>query len=239
MMRPQGTPRRVWLLAVAAVLGSGTSACQRGPRSIAPLDLVPISPDSVAQWLADFTPGKRLRYELRWRLENDRGTFGGRAAVRVAPPDSLRFDIRGGFGRSGAAMVVGSEGIWARPESDFKDILQSAPLFWAALGAPLKPPAGAKTFGVRGPDRRAWRYGVGADTFDFVLVRDRPQERLLAEMRRRGQIVGVVEALFPPGGGGKVASARMNFPAADLRFAFSVESLDSATVFPSDVWQRP
>lgn len=239
MRRPQATHRRVRLLAVAAVLGSGISACRRAPRSIAPLDLAPISPDSVAQWVADFTPGQRFRYDLRWRLENDRGTFGGRAAVRVAPPDSLRFDIRGGFGRSGAAMVVGSQGVWARPESDFKDILQSAPLFWAALGSPLKPPTGASTFGVRGPDRLAWRYGVGADTFDFVLLKDRPQERLLAEMRRQGQIVGVVEALFPAGGDGQVASARMNFPSADFRFAFSVEGVDSATVFPPDVWQRP
>ena len=220
-----------------AVLGAAVS-CRPGVRSIAPTDLAPVSNDSVALWVSNYTPRSTVRYDLKWRFQNDRGSTGGRAAVRVAPADSLRFDYRGMFGKSGAAVVVGSTGVWARPEGDFKEILQSAPLFWAALGAPVRPPAGAATFGANSAARRAWRYAVGVDTFDFVDLRDRTPRRLLAEMRRRGTIVGSVEARFDSGGA-RVASARMDFPAAESRFSFSVEGVDSTEKFGPEIWARP
>jgi hypothetical protein len=213
-------------------------ACRPAPRSIAPEDLAPVSPDSVTRWVSDFTPTTRVRYDLRWRFQNDRGSTGGRAAARIAPPDSLRFDLRGMLGKSGAAVVVGSTGVWARPESDFKDILQSAPLFWAALGVPLRPPAGTETFGVNGAERRAWRYAIASDTFDFIVLRDRPVQHLLAEMRRRGKIVGVVDAQFDSAGA-RVASARMDFPAQEYRFTFTVEAVDSSETFGPEIWARP
>ncbi len=213
-------------------------ACQRGPRSIAPTDLARIDPDSVAGWVAEFTPAGPSRIDLRWTFQNDRGAAKGRAAVRIAPPDTLRFDYRGAFGRSGSAVVVGPEGVWAKPEADFRDILQSAPLFWAALGAPIKPPAGAETFGVRRPERRAWRYGVGVDTFDFVDLRGPAGHRLLAEMRRRGTIMGLVTAEYDAGAG-RVTAARMDFPPAQSRFSFTVEGIDSTETFGPETWARP
>lgn len=213
-------------------------ACRPTLRSIAPENLAPVSADSVTRWVSDFTPRTRVRYDLRWRFQNDRGATGGRAAARIAPPDSLRFDLRGMLGKSGAAVVVGSTGVWARPEGDFKDILQSAPLFWAALGVPLRPPAGTETFGVSSAERRAWRYAVASDTFDFVVLRDRPVPRLLAEMRRQGKIIGVVDAQFDSAGA-RVVSARMDFPAQEYRFTFSVEAVDSSEIFGSEIWARP
>jgi hypothetical protein len=223
---------------LAVVLGVGPLGCRRAPRSIAPEDLARVAPDSVARWVAAFTPKAPVRYDLRWQFRNDRGAAGGRAAVRVVPPDSLRFDFRGPFGKSGAAVVVGATGVWARPEGDFKDVLQSAPLFWAALGAPLRPPVGAETFGAQSPGRRSWRYAVEADTFDFVDLRNRPVRRLLAEMRRRGRIVGAVDAQFDPAGA-RVVSARMDFPSAESRFSFSVEAIDSSEKFGPEIWARP
>lgn len=213
-------------------------ACRPTARSIAPDNLAPVSADSVTRWVLDFTPRTSIRYDLRWRFQNDRGSTGGRAAARIAPPDSLRIDLRGMLGRSGAAVVVGSTGVWARPEGDFKDILQSAPLFWAALGMPLRPPAGIETFGENRAERRAWRYAVASDTFDFVVLRDRPVQHLLAEMRRRGKIVGVVDAQFDSAGA-RVVSARMDFPAQEYRFTFSVEAVDSSEIFGSEIWARP
>ncbi|MSR07364.1 MAG: hypothetical protein EXR93_09920 [Gemmatimonadetes bacterium] len=218
-------------------MGSAT-ACQPKARSIAPVDLVPIHADSIANWISEYRPRVPVRYDLKWQFLNDRGSTGGRAAIRIAPPDSLRFDVRGMFGKTGAAVVVGANGVWSKPENDFKDVLQSAPLFWAALGAPLRPPGGSATFGVAGAGRRAWRYAVGADTFDFVDRRNAAGHHLLAEMRRRGTIVGVTDATFNATGT-RVASARIDFPAAETRFSFSVEAVDSLEKFDPGIWARP
>lgn len=228
---------RKWFLSLAALCTVATTGCQRRPKSIAPEGLVPVSPDSVALWVQEFTPSSRVRLNLGWRYENDRGSYGGKAAARIAPPDSVRFDLRGMFGRSGSALVIGSDAIWSRPEGDFKDILQSAPLFWAALGAPIRPPEGAATFGSRTTERRAWRYVVGPDTFDFIDLRTRPKPQLLAEMRRRGQIVGLVSTQFDPSGV-RLVSARVDFPLTESRFSISVEAVDSTERFP-ETWQRP
>ena len=238
MMRRVVRDVRRGYLTVVLSAALGAIACRPQPRSIAPQDLVPVARDSVVGWVAAFTPKTPVRYDLRWRFQNDRGSTGGRAAARIAPPDSLRFDLRGMFGKSAAAVVVGSNGVWAKPEGDFKDILQSAPLFWAALGLPLRPPGGAETFGVNGPTRRAWRYAVASDTFDFVVLRDRPAQRLLAEMRRRGKIVGMVDAHFDSTGA-RVATARMDFPSQEYRFTFTVEGVDSLETFASGIWARP
>src|SRR6267143_6472133 len=113
--------KRIINSAVAIGLVVADVSCRPGVRSIAPTDLVAISSDSVTNWVSSYTPRTQVRYDLRWRFQNDRGSAGGRAAVRIAPPDSLRFDYRGMFGKSGKAAVVGSAGIWAAPEGDFKD----------------------------------------------------------------------------------------------------------------------
>lgn len=230
--------RKLFLSIVTALIAIVATGCQRRPRSIAPEGLAPISSDSVARWVGAFTPRSHLRYDLRWRFENDRGATGGRAAARIAPPDSVRFDIRGQLGRSGSAVVVGSAAVWSRPEGDFKDILQSAPLFWAALGAPIRPPREAPTFGARTAEWLAWRYVVGTDTFDFIDQRSHAEPRLLAEMRRRGQIIGIVTALFDSSGT-RVASARVDFPTNETRFSFSVLAADTTEKLPADTWQRP
>jgi hypothetical protein len=227
--------QRVSLLTLVAIASLG--ACRPTPKSIAPEGLVSVPRDTVILWVRDLTPKTQVRYDLRWRFQNDRGSTGGRAAARIAPPDSVRFDIRGMLGKSGAAVVVGSTGIWARPEEDFKNILQSAPLFWAALGIPLRPPPGVETLGTSSAERRAWRYTVASDTFDFVLRHNQPV-RLLAEMRRRGKIVGVVDTQFDSSGA-RVVSARLDFPQQQYRFTFSVDAVDSSETFGPETWARP
>ena len=230
---------RSGLLHTVVVVAAGTvaMACRTGPRSIAPVGLAPVAADSVRRWLEPLAAAHSMRYDLRWQLRNSKGAASGRAAVRVAPPDSLRFDYRGAFGKAGAAMVVGDTGVWAEPEGDFRDILQSAPLFWAALGLPLPPGPGVPVSALERPEFRAWRYVVASDTFDFVHVRG-PDERLLAEMRRRGRIVGVTETHFAPGIG-RATEARIDFPAVETRFSFTVDLVDSTGAFAPEIWNRP
>ena len=171
--------------------------CHGAPKSIAPEGLAPIDRGTVQEWLDQYTLAARRRYDLRWKFINDRGASGGRASVRLVPPDSMRFDYRGPFGRSGAAVLVGDSALWARPATDLQLVVMTAPLFWAAIGLPHLPPDHQSLAGVATDRHRAWRYAVERDTFDFVEVSGSPV-RLLTEMRRSGKIVVTTETSLDP-----------------------------------------
>ncbi len=222
---------------VAAILTvAGLVGCRHGLHSIALVGLAPLPRSTLAEWVSHYAPRNPVRYELRWRFQNDQGAAGGRAVVRIVPPDSLRLDFRGPFGKSGAAVVVGDSGVWSKPEGDFRDVLRSAPLFWAALGMPLPPGPRVETGGLDRPDGRAWRYATGQDTTDFVEVR--APAKLLAETRRGGRIVGLAEAQFDQAGR-RVVASRLDFPVAQSRFTFSVSAVDTSAVFSSEIWRQP
>lgn len=221
---------------VAAILLLG-SACRPSIKSIAPQGLAPFDPAEVGRWVAEYGPAKPVRYDLRWTYRTARGSTRNRAVVRVSPPDSLRLDFRGPFGKSGAAVFVGDSGIWSRPEGDLRDLLAAAPLFWAALGMPRAPGPDVSVSALVTPERRAWRYAGVADTFDFVELRQEPR-RLLAEMRRAGRILGRSEAEFTENGG-HISSSQLDFPAEESRFSFTVDSVTHAEEFAAEIWRRP
>jgi hypothetical protein len=213
------------------------AACQRGPKPIAPAGMTPLPASTVREWVAGYRPKTPVRYDLRWTYRTQRGAAKGRASMRVAPPDSLRFDFRGPFGKSGAAVVIGDSGLWSKPEGDFQDMLRSAPLFWAALGLPQPPQPRAAVLGLDSPERRAWRYAAASDTFDFVEVRQTPK-RILGEMRRGGRTIGVSDATFDPAGT-HVVAAQLDFPIENSRFNFTVDSVSQTEAFESDIWRQP
>jgi hypothetical protein len=219
------------------VTGAATIAGCPGLASIAPTNLAPIADDSVARWVAALQPRVPLHYDLRWRFENQNGRAAGRAAVRFAPPDTLRFDYRGPFGRSGSAVVVGLEAVWAEPEGDFRSLIPVAPILWASLGIAVPVPAGVEVYGRDEPARRAWRYVDGDEELDFIHLQD-PPPRLLAELRRAGRILGVADvALSPPSG--PATTADMRFPRARSRLSFTVQRVDTVTAFGPETWRRP
>jgi hypothetical protein len=216
----------------AALVGGCT-----GLQSIAPANLAPIPRDSVAGWVGTLQPAVSLHYDLRWRFENQNGRAGGRAAVRFAPPDTLRFDYRGPFGRSGSAVVVGDDAVWAEPEGDFRSLIPVAPILWAALGIATPVPADGALLGHEGPERRAWRYVDGDQELDFIHEPGAPP-RLLAELRRGGRIVGLAEvALASPTG--PSTSADLRFPPDRSRLTFLVQRVDTVAAFGPDTWRRP
>jgi hypothetical protein len=218
-------------------VGVAVAGCVHGLRSIAPVGLAFVSPATVRTWVEVYAPKTQVLYHLHWAYQTDQGAAKGRASIRVAPPDSLRFDFRGPFGKSGAAVVIGDSGIWAKPQGDLKELLRAAPLFWAALGMPSPPGPMVTVTALQTPQRRAWRYAGVADTFDFVEYRTAPR-RLLAELRRGGKIAGFAEALFDSSQT-QVASARLEFPGAPARFTFSVDSVNRTESFGPDVWRQP
>ena len=227
--------RRIYYPLVAIGLSWAAAACAHY-ESIAPENLGPLPPATAASWVREFTPARSMRISLRWRFENQKGKSGGRAVVRVAPPDTLRFDYRGPFGRSGSAVVVGGGALWARPAQDFENLIPIAPLFWAALGIATAAPDGAQVLGLDGPERRAWRYVVGGEELDFVHIRG-PEERLLAQLRYRGRILGVSEVLFE-GKSRNPVRATMVFPPDASRFSFTIEAIDTVAAFDPETWQQ-
>jgi hypothetical protein len=190
----------------------------------------------LRQWLSSYLPDSARRYELRWRFHTPKGSTAGRAAVRVSPPDSLRFDYRGPFGRSGAAVVVGDSALWAEPEEETGQLIPVAPLFWAGLGLPPEPPAGALIFGREGPGGRAWRYVLNGDTLDFVEVGEIP-ERLLSQLRR-GRILAAAMVRFRAGSRLPI-EGEMSFPPQGALFRFTVEAIESVPPFDPSIWRRP
>jgi hypothetical protein len=223
-----------YALEVALVAGLG--ACAPGLTSIAPSGLEPAPRDTIAAWLAAYRPAGPVRYDVRWRFVNQKGSTAGRAAVRIAPPDTLRFDYRGPFGRSGAAVIVADSALWVAPERDTRELLPAAPLFWAALGIPQPPPPEVTVSG-RATGGRVWRYVSQADTMDFVEVGPGP-ERLLTEVRRDGKIVASTEVRFRPGGRAPL-EARVRFPQDGSALILTVEGVESVDAFDPNTWRRP
>lgn len=230
--RPRLIARALTLLAGAVVAG-----CTPGLRSIAPTGLEPVARDSVTAWLAPYRPTGPLQYDLKWRFANQKGSTAGRAAVRVAPPDTMRFDYRGPFGRSGAAVIVGDSVLWAAPEKDTRDLLPAAPLFWAALGMPRPPPPGAALFGRVQRERHVWRYASARDTMDFVETGP-GVTRLLMEVRRAGRIVASLQLTFRPGTRDP-SETRVRFPQDGSALILTVEGIQHVAPFDPSTWRHP
>ena len=235
-MRDIVRPRCVrWsAIGVAAVVGG----CAGTLRSIAPANLAPIPADSASAWAAPFQPTVPLRFDLRWSFENRDGRAAGRATARYAPPDTLRFDYRGPFGRSGSALVVSGEAVWSEPEGDVDDLVPVAPVLWAALGIILPPDTGSQVLGHATPERRAWRYTTGDRAVDYIrTMGSRP--RLLAELREADRILGVVVVQLDTTAAARPVASEMRFPGQRSTFSLTVRQVDSVAAYPPDTWKRP
>lgn len=227
--------RALLVLAGAVLAGAG---CVGALRSIAPENLVPVPADSVTRWAAPFRPAAHLEFDLRWRFENREGTAAGRAVARFAPPDTLRFDYRGPFGRSGSALVIGDQAVWSEPEGDIDNLVPVAPILWAALGIVRAPDDGSTLLGLATARDRAWRYTLEERALDYIHVTP-PRPRLLAELRELDRILGVVEVELDTAGTAHPLAAVMRFPDQRSKFSLTVRQVDSVAPYPSETWQRP
>jgi hypothetical protein len=153
------------------------------------------------------------------------------------PPDSIRFDYRGPFGRSGAAVVVGDSVVWAEPEEDASEIIPVAPLFWAAIGVARQAPAGASVYGLQEGLERVWQYDVAGEVLTYIVRQD-PGLKLQTEMRRLDEIIGVVETVYGDSTGAPHL-AIMTFPATASQFVFDFRNVEKLESVDPDVWKRP
>jgi hypothetical protein len=221
-------------LSILLVLG----ACGIHIPRLGPADLPPIERGVVADWVSPYLPVQPVRYDLRWSYRTQQGTAKGRAAVRFVPPDSVRFDYRAPFGRSGAAVIVGDEVVWSRPEQEAEDFIQVAPLFWAALGMPRMPPSDGTVMGMVDGVARLWRYAGATDTLTYRARSGLPGASLEAQMRRMGRVVGMVEVAFSDTVLRPV-SASMVFPGTASTVEFTVVAIEPITAVDSTIWKAP
>jgi hypothetical protein len=213
------------------------TACSGRPSSIAPANLSPLEESTARSWAAELQPSQAVLYDLRWTYTTQKGSTRGRATVRFAPPDSLRFDYRAPFGRSGAAVVVGDSVIWAEPEEDVDQLIPVAPLFWAALGIPRDAPAGSRLYGLQTGSQRIWQYVSQGDTLSYVMA-DEPQLRLQAQVRRFDEVIGTTETILNDST--RVPEeATMTFPGSASLFLLNVVNVETLASHDPDVWKRP
>ena len=229
------TARRLWRPYV--VLLVLVSACGGGPAPIAPMVLPALEGGQWSEWVEAYRPTVALLYDLEWTYVTQQGQSRGRAAIRFVPPDSVRFDYRGPFRRSGAAVIVGDSVLWVVPEDEVGALVEMTPLFWAMAGIPTPAPAGFDLQGLDEGTRRIWRFAGRADTLTFDLVVG-TMARLRGQMRRAGKLIGTVEAKYDPGGTRPI-TAELRFPQSAALFSVTVAKITALTEIDEAIWKEP
>jgi hypothetical protein len=232
--------------AAASYIGACTllAACPHPPAPLVPMPLAPESRDAATAWTRSTLPRAPLLIRFRWHFQDERVKYAGRGTVRIAPPDSLRFDFAGPLNLgNGAAVIIGDSVAWADPEKNFRSLVPAVPMLWAAFTLVRPPAEGATVLGAELVDslshrrRVVWRFAQVEDTLDYVVTDSAGRESLLeAEWRRHGKMLARsrarLDSLQHP------ASARIDFPEGPARFELTVGMVDTAAVIPPDTWRR-
>jgi hypothetical protein len=222
----------------ASYLALVLAGCRGAPGARVPFGASPVGREQVAQWVSATLPPEHRLLRFKWLFQDERSSAGGRGSARIAPPDSLRFDVAGPFGSNPAsAAVVGETPLWAEPSDAVRKLVPNYPLMWAMFGIARLPDGGSALRGISDGAVTAWQYAGATDTVDYVRTRGHPG-RLVAEVRQAGEVVGRAETTLDSTGA--PLRARLVVPGvpARLDLTFLSTSRDS---FAPDVWtaRRP
>jgi hypothetical protein len=221
---------RLILLAYLGLFGAG---CRSAPGPLVPAPLQPVTETQVAQWVAPTIPPKHLRHRFKWLFQDERGSAGGRGSARVAPPDSLRFDVAGPFGSGAAsAVVIGDEAVWTEPADAIAKLVPNYPLMWAMFGIARRPAEDVALRGLSSGAVTAWQYAGARDTIEYVRITGHTS-RLVTQVHRAGELVGRAETTLDSGG--LPLKARLTVPSgpARLDLTFLSTARDS---FAPETW---
>src|SRR5918993_16667 len=145
-------------------LGVAAAGCRSAPGPVLPVGAQTVSEAEVAGWVASSIPSVHQLFRFKWLFRDERGSAGGQGSVRVAPPDSLRFDVAGPFGSGAAsAVVVGDRAVWTEPADAIARLVPNYPLMWAMFGVARLPPEGVELRGLATGSTRAWQYAGARD----------------------------------------------------------------------------
>jgi hypothetical protein len=226
-------------LALLLALAAASAACRSAaPGDVVPVDAAPVGAADVRQWVEQTVPAEPRLHKFKWLFQDERGSAGGRGSVRIAPPDSLRFDAAGLFDiQSSSAVVLGDKPLWVDPPDALDKLVPNYPLLWAMFGIARGPHGEAELRGLTDGQLTAWRYITGADTVDYRYTRDARGDAtgLIAEVREGGQLVGRVETKLGPGG--VPLKAKLVVPSVPAKLDLTFLST-TRTAFAPDTWQR-
>ena len=217
-----------------AYLGLVGAACRSAaPGLVLPEAAHPVAREQVAAWVAATTPSESRLHRFKWLFVDERGSAGGRGSARIAPPDSLRFDVAGPFGSGAAsAVVVGDRAIWTEPPDAIAKLVPNYPLMWAMFGVARMPAEGVELRGLSEDSVTVWQYAGPMDTVQYARTAGDPV-RFLAEVRHAGKLIGRAETTLKPDG--IPIKARLTVPSAPAKLDLTFLSTTRATFAP-DIW---
>lgn len=202
-----------------------------------PSGLAPGTTEEATRWARSTRPAENRELRFRFQFLDEKGSAKGRGRIRLALPDSVRFDVVGPFGAGrGAALVVGDTSVWADPEDDVRKLVPNYPLFWAMLGIARRPGPGSTVRKFADGTITAWQFVAGGDTLEYIREAG-PANRLIAEVRQGGKRVGRVETKFGPDG--LPASSRLVVQGPPAKLDLTFYQNEKARPFAPDTWTRP
>ena len=208
-------------------------ACGGAPGSVVPVSAGPIAPTQVIEWVRATHPPAHRLHRFKWLFRDDKSSAGGRGSARVAPPDSLRFDVAGPFGSGAAsAAVVGDQPLWAEPPDAVSKLVPNYPLMWGMFGMARPPSAGAELRGLADGATLAWQYAEGADTIEYART-EGSTPPMVPLVRRAGEVVGRAETTLDSTGA--PLTARLTVPSVPARLDLTFLSTAQADLAP-DIW---
>ncbi len=229
MRQHTGFDRR-WPL---AYLVFGALACGGSPGPVIPANAAPVNRTQVAAWVSTTLPSEKRLHRFKWLFQDERSSAGGRGSARIAPPDSLRFDVAGPFGSGAAsAAVIGDHPLWAEPPDAVAKLVPNYPLLWAMFGVARLPEDGDSLSGIVQGDVTAWRYAGGADTVTYVRTVGKTGS-LVAEVHHAGQVVGRAETTLDANGA--PLTSKLVVPSVPAKLAITFLSTGRIEFAP-DIW---
>lgn len=219
-------------------LGLITAGCRPAPGEVVPAGAQPVSEAEVAAWVSPTVPAHHQLYRFKWLFRDERGSAGGRGSVRIAPPDSLRFDVAGPFGGGAAsAVVIGEQALWTEPPDAISRLVPNYPLMWAMFGIARRPPGGTALRGLADGSTQAWQYAGSTDTVAYARTTGNPG-RLIAEVRQAGRLIGRVETTLDTNSA--PLKARLTVPSAPAQLDLTFLSIARDSFAPA-IWlpRRP
>jgi hypothetical protein len=209
------------------------AGCRSAPGPVLPSGAQPVSETQVAEWVAATVPSHQQRSRFKWLFRDERGSAGGRGSARVAPPDSMRFDVAGPFGSGVAsAVVLGDRAVWTDPADAIARLVPDYPLMWAMFGIARMPEPNMELRGSTSGSTTAWQYAGASDTIEYAWTIGDPG-RFIAQVHRAGKLTGRAETTLAPDG--TPLKARLTVPSApaQLDLTFLSTARDS---FAPDIW---
>ena len=218
---------------LVAYLALALAGCRSAPGALVPVAAAPVNRDQVTRWVEATVPPEHRLHRFKWLFQDERSSAGGRGSARIAPPDSLRFDVAGPFGSgAAAAAVIGSRPLWAEPPDAVKKLVPNYPLMWALLGVARLPEAGDSLRGLATGETIAWQYANATDTVSYVRTTGKAG-RLVAEVRQGGKVVGRAETTLDSTG--VPLTARLVVPSVPAKLNLTFLSTARADFAP-EIW---